>query len=65
MPSGNQSNIMVVKRDGRKEPLDVEKLHKVVFFACEGITGVSPSEVEIKSQIQFYNGIKSKKYKKR
>jgi ribonucleoside-diphosphate reductase alpha chain len=60
MPSGNQSNIMVVKRDGRKEPLDVEKLHKVVFFACEGITGVSPSEVEIKSQIQFYNGIKSK-----
>jgi ribonucleoside-diphosphate reductase alpha chain len=60
MPSGNQSNIMVVKRDGRKEPLDVEKLHKVVFFACEGITGVSPSEIEIKSQIQFYNGIKSK-----
>ncbi len=60
MPSGNQSNIMVVKRDGRKEPLDIEKLHKVVFFACEGITGVSPSEIEIKSQIQFYNGIKSK-----
>lgn len=60
MPSGNQSNIMVVKRDGRKEPLDIEKLHKVVFFACEGVTGVSPSEIEIKSQIQFYNGIKSK-----
>ena len=60
MPSGNQSNIMVSKRDGLKEPLDVDKLHKVVFYACDGITGVSPSEVEIKSQIQFYNGIKSK-----
>ena len=52
--------IQVTKRNGTKEPLDIEKLHKVVFYACEGITGVSPSEVEIKSQIQFYNGIKSK-----
>ena len=51
--------IQVTKRNGSKEPLNIEKLHKVVFFACEGITGVSPSEVEIKSQIQFYNGIKS------
>jgi len=52
--------IQVTKRDGSKEPLDIEKLHKVVFHACEGITGVSPSEVEIKSQIQFYNGITTK-----
>ena len=51
--------IQVTKRNGKKEPLDIEKLHKVVFYACEGITGVSPSEVEIKSQIQFYNGIKT------
>ena len=49
--------IQVTKRDGRKEPLDIEKLHKVVFYACKDITGVSPSEVEIKSQIQFYNGM--------
>lgn len=54
------SMIQVTKRNGSKEPLNIEKLHKVVFHACEGITGVSPSEVEIKSQIQFYNGIKSK-----
>ena len=47
----------VTKRDGSKEELDIEKLHKVVFHACDDITGVSPSEVEIKSQIQFYNGI--------
>ena len=52
--------IQVNKRDGRKETLDIEKLHKVVFYACENITGVSPSEVELKSQIQFYNGVTSK-----
>ena len=52
--------IQVNKRNGRKEPLDIEKLHKVVFYACEDITGVSPSEVELKSQIQFYNGVTSK-----
>ena len=51
--------ILIAKRDGRKEELDLEKLHKVVFYACEGITGVSASEVEIKSHIQFYNGITS------
>ena len=49
----------VTKRNGTKELLDIEKLHKVVFYACEGVTGVSPSEVEIKSQIQFYNGMKT------
>lgn len=50
----------VTKRDGSKELLDIEKLHKVVFHACDDITGVSPSEVEIKSQIQFYDGITTK-----
>ena len=53
------AKIFVVKRDGRKEELDFEKLHRVVFWATEGITGVSASEVELKSQIQFYNGISS------
>jgi ribonucleoside-diphosphate reductase alpha chain len=53
------TQLTVTKRDGRKEPLDLEKLHHVVFWATEGITGVSASEVEIKSHIQFYNGIKT------
>jgi ribonucleoside-diphosphate reductase alpha chain len=53
------SNITVIKRNGSKELLDLEKMHKVVFYACEGITGVSVSEVEIKSHLQFYNGIKT------
>lgn len=51
--------ITITKRDGRKEALDLEKLHRVVFYACEDITGVSASEVEIKSHIQFYQGIRS------
>ena len=55
----NQRGILVVKRDGSKEPLDIEKLHRVVFWATENLTGVSASEVEIRSQIQFYNGIKT------
>ena len=54
------NNITVIKRDGTKEELDLEKMHKVVFYACDGITGVSPSEVEIKSHLQFYNGIETK-----
>lgn len=49
--------ILITKRDGRKEELILDKLHKVVFHACDGISGVSASEVEIKSHIQFYNGI--------
>ena len=53
------AEIIVTKRNGEKEPLDIEKLHKVVMWACEGITGVSASEVEIKSHLQFYNGIKT------
>lgn len=35
------------------------KLHKVVFWSCENITGVSPSEIEIKSHIQFYQDIET------
>ena len=53
------SKIQVIKRDGIKEPLDLEKMHKVVMFACEDVAGVSASEVELKSHIQFYDGIKS------
>ena len=53
------SQIQVTKREGQREDLNLEKLHKVVFWATQGITGVSASEVEIKSHIQFYNGIRT------
>ena len=51
--------INVTKRNGRKEPLDLSKFHKVVARACEGLSGVSPSQIEINSQIQFTNNIKA------
>ena len=51
--------MQVKKRDGTTEDIDIDKLHKVVMYACEGISGVSASEVEINSQIQFFNSISS------
>lgn len=51
--------IMVVKRDGKREPLNIEKIHRQVLWATEGLSGVSASEVEIKSQLQFYDGIRT------
>jgi ribonucleoside-diphosphate reductase alpha chain len=56
----NSGQIMVVKRNGDKEPLDLNKFHKVVMWACEGVNGVSASEIEIRSHIQFYENIKTK-----
>ena len=53
------NQIQVTKRDGKKEPLDLNKFHKVVAWACEGLNNVSESEIELRSQIQFYNGIKT------
>lgn len=51
--------IQVTKMDGSKEPLDLDKLHKVVFHACNGLAGVSPSQIELTSHISFHNGITS------
>ena len=51
--------ITVTKRNGEREPLDLDKFHKVVAFACQGINNVSESEIELKSQIQFFDGIKT------
>ena len=51
--------INVTKRDGKREPLDIEKFHQVITWACESIYGVSVSEVAIKSHIQFYDKIKT------
>ena len=53
------SNIQVLKRDGTTEELNLEKVHKMVEFACEGLAGVSASQVEIQSGLQFCDGITS------
>ena len=47
----------VVKRDGRIESLNLEKMHVMVEEACNDLAGVSASQVEMKSWIQFYDGI--------
>jgi len=47
----------VVKRNGTTEPLDLNKLHLMVEEACRDIAGVSASQVEMQSGIQFYDGI--------
>jgi ribonucleoside-diphosphate reductase alpha chain len=54
----NMSNgIKVKKRDGSTESLNLDKIHSMVECACGGLAGVSPSQVEIQSGIQFYDGI--------
>ena len=50
-------SIQVTKRDGRLEPFDLEKVHKVLEWAVEGITGVSISEIELRANIQLYDKI--------
>lgn len=53
------TNIKVTKRDGRLENIDLDKIHRVVTWAAEGLQNVSVSQVELKSHIQFYNGIRT------
>jgi len=48
---------MIVKRDGTKEHLNIDKIHKVVEHACEGLAGVSSSLIEMNANIQFYDGM--------
>jgi len=52
--------INVIKRSGAKEPLTLEKWQAQVAKVCTGIADVSPSMVEIKSQLHFYDGITTK-----
>ena len=54
----DNQTISVKKRNGRgSEPLNIDKIHEMVEYACEDITGVSSSQVEMNSGLQFYNGI--------
>ena len=51
---------MIIKRDGTSEPLNIDKIHKVVMFACENLAGVSASQIEMNANIQFYDGMSTK-----
>jgi len=52
-----QQDLMVTKRDGRKEPIDLEKIHKVLMWAATDLDTVSVSQVELSSHLQFFEGI--------
>ncbi|MGP4969499.1 class 1a ribonucleoside-diphosphate reductase subunit alpha [Psychrobacter aquimaris] len=52
--------IKVTKRDGRLELIDLDKIHKVIEWAAHNLDNVSVSQVELKSHIQFYEGIKTR-----
>jgi ribonucleoside-diphosphate reductase alpha chain len=60
MTTTNTSAIKVLKRSGKLEDLDINKIHFVVEEACEGLAGVSASQIEINANLQFYDGITSK-----
>ncbi|WP_044105143.1 class 1a ribonucleoside-diphosphate reductase subunit alpha [secondary endosymbiont of Heteropsylla cubana] len=51
--------LLVTKRDGRKESINLNKIHRVIHWATEGLKNVLVSQVEVRSHIQFYDGIKT------
>ena len=58
------SDIKVVKSDGSKVEINLDKIHRMVEKSCRGITGVSESLVEMNSGLQFYDGITTKEIQK-
>ncbi len=55
--SAMNSTLHVTKRDGNRAPLDLDKIHKVLTWAAEGLDNVSVSEVELRAKIQLMEGI--------
>lgn len=55
-----QDTIFIVKRNGNKEELNLDKIHNMLFKACEGLTGVSVSDIALKAKLSFYDGMTSK-----
>ena len=53
-------NINVVKRNGESTPLDLDKVHRMVEHACRDLAGVSESQVEMNSNLQFFDKIETK-----
>ena len=62
MEKSMSNGINVKKRDGNVQSLDLEKMHIMVSEACEGLTGVSASQIEMQSGIQFYDGISTNSF---
>ena len=53
------TSLLVTKRNGQKEKINLDKIHRVLNWAAEGLHNVSISQVELRSHIQFYDGIRT------
>jgi len=51
------NGIHIIKRNGDKELLNIDKIHFVVEEACKGLAGVSSSQIEMNANLQFYDGM--------
>ena len=60
MQQTQTKQIKVTKRSGKIEPLDIDKIHFVVEQACEGLAGVSSSQIEMNSNLQFADGMSTR-----
>lgn len=52
-------DIYLIKRNGSRELLDINKIHKVLVWACDGVSNVSPSEIEAQAGLKFHDGMKT------
>jgi ribonucleoside-diphosphate reductase alpha chain len=53
--------LMITKRSGKREPIDLEKIHRVITWAAKNLSNVSISQIEMNAQIQFYDGMTTEK----
>ena len=60
MQQTQTKQIKVTKPSGKIEPLDIDKIHFVVEQACEGLSGVSSSQIEMNSNLQFADGMSTR-----
>lgn len=54
-----KKEIFLIKRNGSRELLDINKIHKVLVWACDGVNNVSPSEIEAQAGLKFHDGMKT------
>lgn len=54
-----QKDLKITKRNGTIEEFDLDKIHKVLYWATENITGVSVSEIELRANVQLYDQMMS------
>jgi len=51
--------LLVTKRDGKTQQLDLNKIHRVLEWAVEDLKGVSVSAIEMQASLNLYSKIKT------